>query len=335
MIKNKITGVEGRLSYYDQETKQEAGYISYTMIHKVVLRAEHTIVDDAFQGRGIARALADELITICRRRGFLVRPKCPYIAKLFERLPEWGDLLETYDSSATILEQLRTEANPEQAQASQRYFKMGKGEYAEGDIFLGIAVPRLRQILRQRSPWTLETARSLAQSELHDARWLAFAALVQLSHEATSSNRIAELYKLYLSLTHQCNNWDLVDLSAPTLAGVYWATHSVDKRKAEITRLANTDHLWTQRIAVVGTLGLIRQDAYDEAIEVCLMLKDNPHHLIHKAMGWILREIYKRSPEYLKRQLNTIATQLPRTTLRYAIERMPQDERNYYLNLKA
>lgn len=319
------------LSYYDEETGQRVGYISYTLEDKIVLRAEHTVVDEAFRGQGIARLLVETLVVLCRSKGYLVRPICSYVARLFERTAEWSNLLEDYDGSAALLDQLQTQANAEKAQKLQRYFKTAPGEYAEGDIFLGVTVPQMRTLLREAKPITLGTIRALSQSPLHEARWLAFVALVQRANEATSALRRKKLYDLYLSLAERCNNWDLVDSSAPVLAGGHWADLSEQERKAKPLILAKAPHLWTQRIAVIGTLGLIRRGSYTEAIEVCLALRKHPHDLIHKATGWMLREVGKRAPELLREILDAHASELPRTTLRYAIEHMTEQERSHYL----
>lgn len=333
MIKHQTQGVSGRLSYYDSETRQEAGYLSYALEHRIVLRAEHTVVDEAFQGQGIARLLVEELVSLCRRRGYILRPLCSYVALLCERIPQWADLLEEYDGSTAVVRMLNTQANPEKAQILQRYFKTAPGEYAAGDVFLGITVPQMRMMLRQAQPWTLGTIRALAQSELHEARWLAFVALAERAKMASSPTWREELYRLYLSLADRCNNWDLVDSSCRTLAGEYWLTLAPMERRKEVLRLANVSHLWTQRIAVVGTYALIVHGFYDEAIEVVLALREHPHDLIHKASGWMLREIGKRAPAVLRQVLDDYASMLPRTALRYAIERMSPDERAYYLAL--
>ena len=226
-----------------------------------------------------------------------------------------------------IKKDLQKLANPKQAEILQRFFKTGKGEYGEGDIFLGIKVPEQREVAKKYD-LTLEEIQDLLSDKVHEYRLTALFILVNKYKKSDKKNK-KEIFDFYLKNTKSINNWDLVDLSAPNIVGDYL----LDKDKSILYKLAKSDNLWEKRIAVLATFAFIKDNQFEDAFKISeILLKDN-HDLIHKAVGWMLREIGKRNLEAEERFLNNHYKKMPRTMLRYAIERFPESKRKYYLNL--
>jgi len=224
-----------------------------------------------------------------------------------------------------IKKDLQKLANPKQAEILQRFFKTGKGEYGEGDIFLGIKVPEQREVAKKYD-LTLEEIQDLLSDKVHEYRLTALFILVNKYKKSDKKNK-KEIFDFYLKNTKSINNWDLVDLSAPNIVGDYL----LDKDKSILYKLAKSDNLWEKRIAVLATFAFIKDNQFEDAFKISeILLKDN-HDLIHKAVGWMLREIGKRNLEAEERFLNNHYKKMPRTMLRYAIERFPESKRKYYL----
>ena len=221
---------------------------------------------------------------------------------------------------------LRGLAEPVIAEHSQRFFKTGKGEYGESDKFLGIRVPVLRQQVRKYKHITLKDILSLLKSPFHEERLFALLLLVENFTKGATVERTA-IYKLYIKNTNYINNWDLVDSSAHYIVGAYLE----DKDKKPIYKLAASDSLWERRIAIMSTFHLIKKNEFDDALSVSKILKNDEEDLIHKAVGWMLREIGKRNLAVEKAFLKEHYQYMPRTMLRYAIEKFPEKERNRYL----
>ena len=214
---------------------------------------------------------------------------------------------------------LRALADPEVAVHSQRYFKTGKGEYGEGDKFLGIRIPILRKQLKQCKASTLTQTLSLLKSPYHEERLFALLLLVEKFKRADADEQ-ATIYQAYLDNSKYINNWDLVDSSASQIVGVYLQ----NKDKQPLYQLAKSNNLWQRRIAVIATFQLIRNKQFDDALKIAGLLLNDKHDLIHKAVGWQLREIGKRDLAIEKAFLDQHCRQMPRTMLRYAIEKFPQ-----------
>ncbi len=233
------------------------------------------------------------------------------------------------------IEDFRSMADPERAKHSQRYFKTGPGEYAEGDVFMGLSVPDIRFYEKQYRPWSLGVLEQLLQRQEHDLRLLALFALAQQSERSKDNAVKQAILDLYLRNTQYVNNWDLVDSSAPRIVGYYVATWPADKRACLLDRLAKSDSLWEQRIAMVANWGLIRKGIYDDTLRVGEILLHHKHDLIHKALGWMLRELGKKDSARFYAFIDAHAHSMPRTALRYAIEKLEPEERKLYLSLKA
>lgn len=232
-------------------------------------------------------------------------------------------------TAAFILDELLSMADPDKAVFLQRFFKTGPGQYAEGDVFLGLVVPLTRNLAKANKETPLEELQKLIESPYHEARLCALLILVEQFKKATSEER-KKLYDFYLANTSRINNWDLVDLTCPHIVGAYLA----DKDRAPLYALARSGSLWEQRIAIVSTIAFIRRGEYDDTFALADSFVTHPHDLIHKAVGWMLREVGKKDRETLTAFLERQAVRLPRTTLRYAIEHYPEDQRQYFLKKK-
>ena len=229
--------------------------------------------------------------------------------------------------TAAIQRELESLADPGQAAILQRFFKTGPGDYGEGDRFRGLRVPVLRKVARKYRHLSLGEAEQLLQSAFHEDRLLALLILIQHYYQGDLALE-GEIHRLYLEHRGFVNNWDLVDASAPHLVGHYLR----DRLKDPLTRLAASRVLWERRMAIIATFDFIKQGDYDETLRVARLLLGDPEDLIHKAVGWMLREVGKRQVAVAEAFLQAHYRQMPRTMLRYAIERFPEARRQAYLN---
>ena len=232
-------------------------------------------------------------------------------------------------TAAALRLRLRAHAKPADAAILQRFFQTGSGEYGEGDVFLGIRAPAMRAVCRECRGASLSTVRLLLRSRIHEERLLALLLLVDAFGRGTRDQQKA-IYALYLSHTAFINNWDLVDASAPEIVGGWL----LDRSRARLTRLAKSRSLWERRIAIVATHWLIRRGQLDDTFRIADVLLNDDHDLIHKAVGWMLREAGKRDGRALRRFLADRHQRMPRTMVRYAIEHFPSTERQTYLTFK-
>jgi 3-methyladenine DNA glycosylase AlkD len=228
--------------------------------------------------------------------------------------------------TGAIRARLRAAADPSSVPILQRFFKTGPGQYGAGDVFIGIRVPVLRAICRECAGTNIRDVQSLLRSNVHEERLLALLLLVDAFERADATNR-RRIYDLYLANTAYINNWDLVDASAGPIVGAYLD----DRSRAPLRRLARSALLWERRIAIIATFHFIKQHEFEDTFEIADMLLADDHDLIHKAVGWMLREAGKRDKAALRRFLATRYRRMPRTMLRYAIERFPEAERRRYL----
>lgn len=228
--------------------------------------------------------------------------------------------------SQTIVEQLLALGNQEIAEHSQRFFKTGRGDYGEGDVFLGIRVPVLRKIAKEHQTTPLKDVLAVLKSEFHEARMLALLIMV-LKFKSGSDAEQAELYQAYLANTKYVNNWDLVDCSGMYIVGAYL----YDKNRQPLFELVKSASLWERRIAIFASFYFIRQNEFDDTLALAELLLQDPQDLIHKMVGWMLREVGKRDIDAERRFLNQHYQRMPRTMLRYAIERFDEADRQAYL----
>jgi len=222
--------------------------------------------------------------------------------------------------------ELHALADRDTATTLGRFFKTGAGEYAEGDRFLGVRVPNLRALAKKYRSLSPATALELLHSPLHEERLLALLLLVQHFQRGTVKTQ-RDIYRAYLAHTAQINNWDLVDTSAEHIVGAW--LH--DKPRTPLYRLAKSRSLWERRIAIIATFHYIKRGDYAETLALAECLRDDTHDLIHKAVGWMLREVGKRDRAALEAFLLPHYQAMPRTMLRYAIEKFPETKRRRYL----
>jgi 3-methyladenine DNA glycosylase AlkD len=217
-------------------------------------------------------------------------------------------------------------ANPAQAAISRGFFKTGSGEYSEGDIFLGIKVPIQRKIVRKYLDLPLFDLQDLLNSKIHEHRLSALFILIGQYKKADNKTK-QRFFKFYLNNTKNINNWDLVDSSSPNIVGDYL----LDKPRDILYKLIRSELLWERRISIVSTLAFIRLGQFDDALALAEKSLNDKHDLMHKAAGWMLREVGKRSEAALETFLQKRYRFMPRTMLRYAIEKLSENKINFYL----
>ena len=220
-------------------------------------------------------------------------------------------------------------ANKEKAKILQRFFKTGKGQYGEGDVFLGISVPDQRAIAKKH--WErlgINGIEKFLRSNIHEKRLVALLILIEKYNKSYDGAKEA-LFKFYLKNTKYVNNWDLVDLSAPNIVGNYLLKR---KDRKILYKLAKSKNLWEKRISIISTFAFIKDEKFNDTLRISKILLKDKHDLIHKAVGWMLREVGKRDRKLLERFLKDNYSKLPRTTLRYAIERFPEGLRKKFLS---
>lgn len=234
--------------------------------------------------------------------------------------------METYNQ---ILEALQLFASPEKAKKSQYFFKTHKGAYGEGDTFWGVTMPEIRSIAKEAYPVDLDCIKKLIHNPVHEVRMCgAILLVIRFEKHKKQAEVQKETVQFYLQHTRNFNNWDLVDASCPKILG-QWL---VDKSPDILYQLAKSDNLWEQRISIVSTWMLIRKNIFEPTLKLAEIHLNHPHDLMHKATGWMLRELGKRDKFMLEGFLIKHYKNMPRTMLRYAIEKFPEQERQQYLS---
>ena len=232
-------------------------------------------------------------------------------------------------SAGAVERELVASGDGERALALTRFFKTGPGQYGEGDRFIGLTLPQIRSQVRALRALPLKEIDELLDSPWHEVRTLAVALLAEQYPRADAAGKRA-IYELYLRRTDRINNWDLVDISAPRVVGA----HLLARSRAPLRRLARSRSLWERRIAIVSTFAFIRAGDFDDALAIAVMLLSDRHDLIHKAVGWMLREVGKKDERVLRRFLDRHAPDMPRTTLRYSIERLSPALKKRYMAVR-
>ena len=225
-----------------------------------------------------------------------------------------------------LQQELQQRIDLKQQAILQHFFKTAPGEYAEGDIFLGIKVPVLRKLAKKYQKLSLSDIQHLLQNAIHEYRFIALVILIYQYNQANSHHR-QEIIYCYLNHTQYINNWDLVDISAPQLLGNYL----LHKPREVLYQLATSPQWWERRIAILATFSLIKHHDFADTLKLATILLHDSHDLIHKAVGWMLREISKRDLATTTTFLQQHYQHMPRTMLRYAIEKFPSEARQFYL----
>lgn len=230
-------------------------------------------------------------------------------------------------TAADAQARLKSLANPANADFHQRYFKTGKGEYGEGDVFLGIKVPVQRTVAKAFRQLPLDEIETLLTSKIHEHRAVALMIMVE-QFKKSDDRRQAAIHKRYLANRKHINNWDLIDASSPTIVGQYL----FGKSTALLLKFVRSKHWNERRIAMLATQYFIRQGEFGPTLELAELLLKDEHDLLHKAAGWMLREVGDRDPEPLRRFLRRHVSAMPRTMLRYAIEKLTPAERKKWMS---
>ncbi len=227
--------------------------------------------------------------------------------------------------------ELRKYATPARAAVNMRFFKTGKGEYGEGDYFLGVTVPDSRSVARKFLDTPFSQLESALESKWHEMRLTALLILVeQYRSKKTTPEKKKEIVEFYLAHTAGVNNWDLVDLSADKILGEYLL--DFPQKKKHLYAFAHSKNLWEKRIAIISTFAFIRKKQFEDTKKIALLLLHHTHDLMHKAVGWMLREMGKRDENVLVDFLKKNYKKMPRTMLRYSIEKFPEETRKKYLH---
>ncbi len=221
-----------------------------------------------------------------------------------------------------MIKELKKFADPQKAKVLQGFFKTGKGEYGEGDIFIGVRVPEVRSVAKKHADARYPEIRKLLQSRIHEERLLGFLILVEKFDDEPD-----KVYKFYMDNCRRANNWDLVDLTCHEIAGRYL----VERDRKILYQLAKSDNLWERRIAIVSTYAFIRKNQLDDTFRISEILLEDEQDLIRKAVGWMLREAGKRNQAALEKFLKRHCKKMPRVMLRYAIEKFDPEKRKSYM----
>jgi 3-methyladenine DNA glycosylase AlkD len=234
--------------------------------------------------------------------------------------------MDTTKLFAKLTSELMGLEQPEKGKLLLKYFKTGKGQYADGDVFLGISIPQQRAIAKKYIDLTLPQLQKMLENKIHEFRLVALFILVYKYAKSDDKGK-KEIADFYLKNTKKVNNWDLVDSSAGYILGDYL----LDKDKAILYKLAKSENLWEKRIAIISTQGFIRKNKFDDTLKIAEILINDKHDLIHKAVGWMLREVGNRDLKLLYGFLDKHYQKMPRTMLRYAIEKFEIAKKIYYM----
>jgi len=229
-----------------------------------------------------------------------------------------------------IKKELQKLANPQKAKILQKFFKTGKGEYGEGDVFLGIPMSDLRQIAKQYQETDLKELEQILCSAIHEYRMVALLIASSQYKKETKKQKKKEIYKFFIKHSKQINNWDLVDVNVPGVVGDYL----LDNDRAILYKFAQSKNLWQRRIAVLACYAFIRENDFKDILKISKILLNDEHDLIHKAVGWMLREVGKRDQAVLENFLQKHYQKMPRMMLRYSIEKFEEGKRKKYLKNK-
>ena len=234
------------------------------------------------------------------------------------------------DEIKSLRNEIKKSANPQKVKILQKFFKTDKGQYGEGDVFIGLMVPESRKISKKYLNLTFKEILILLSSKIHEERLICLLILVDKFKKATQ-NEQEKIFRFYIKHAKKVNNWDLVDLSAPNILGTYLLG---TPDRPILYKLAKSDNIWKKRISIIATLTFIRNAQFDDTLRLAEILIFDNNDLIHKAVGWMLREVGKRDEILLEQFLEKYCKVMPRTTLRYATEKFSKQKRKNFLEMK-
>ena len=227
----------------------------------------------------------------------------------------------------TLKQELQKLKNPEKAKVYLKFFKTKKGEYGEGDTFLGVSVPEQRKIAKKYFDLSLKELQELLSTNIHEYKMCSLFILINKYRKSDKTEK-KKIFDFYLKNTININNWDLVDISAPHIIGDYL----LNKNRKILYKLANSKNLWEKRISIISTFTFIKNNQFEDTLKISEILLNDNHDLIHKAVGWMLREVGKRDQKTEETFLEKYHKTMPKTMLRYSIEKFEENKRKYYLN---
>lgn len=233
------------------------------------------------------------------------------------------------EKTKKIKEELQKKSNPEKIKILSKFFKTGKGEYGEGDKFIGLNVPANREVAIQNKDAEMSVISELLESDIHEERLCALLILVE-KYKKSDCEKKKDIFEYYIKQTKNINNWDLIDLSAPKIVGEYL----LEKDKSVLLAMSKSKSMWERRIAIVSTITFIKAGKYETTLEIAKILLEDKEDLIQKAIGWMLREAGKKEKKVLIEFLNEYHTKMPRTMLRYSLEKLEKEEKEYYMRKK-
>lgn len=233
------------------------------------------------------------------------------------------------EKTKKIKEELQKKSNPGKIKILSNFFKTGKGEYGEGDKFIGLNVPANREVAKQNKEAEISVISELLESDIHEERLCALLILFE-KYKKSDCEKKKDIFEYYIKQTKNINNWDLVDLSAPKIVGEYL----LEKDKSVLLAMSKSKSMWERRIAIVSTITFIKAGKYETTLEIAKILIDDKEDLIQKAVGWMLREAGKKEKKVLIDFLNEYHTRMPRTMLRYSLEKLEKEEKEYYMKKK-
>lgn len=233
------------------------------------------------------------------------------------------------EKTKKIKEELQKKSNPGKIKILSNFFKTGKGEYGERDKFIGLNVPANREVAKQNKEAEISVISELLESDIHEERLCALLILVE-KYKKSDCEKKKDIFEYYIKQTKNINNWDLVDLSAPKIVGEYL----LEKDKSVLLAMSKSKSMWERRIAIVSTITFIKAGKYETTLEIAKILIDDKEDLIQKAVGWMLREAGKKEKKVLIDFLNEYHTRMPRTMLRYSLEKLEKEEKEYYMKKK-
>ena len=225
-----------------------------------------------------------------------------------------------------IKKELDSKANKEKSLIYARFFKTNKGQYGEGDIFIGLTVPEQRNLAKKYIDLNFKDLEQLLSNKIHEYR---LTGLLILVYKYQKNDNKKEIFDFYLKNIHASNNWDLVDCISDKIIGKYL----IDKDKKLLYDFANSNNLWKKRISIVSTYTFIKNDSFEDTLKISEILLNDKHDLIHKAVGWMLRELGKRNQILLEKFLERHRKEMPRAMLRYSIEKFSEEKRKYYMKI--
>ena len=232
------------------------------------------------------------------------------------------------EKTSAVKKSLRSAADKEKAKILSRFFKTGKGEYGEGDVFIGVVVPEQRKIAAKFANLSFKEIKELLKSKIHEERLTALIILVNQYKKSLKSDKLksSKIFRFYVKNLSAVNNWDLVDLSCRDIIG----EHLISRPREILYKLAASRNIWERRIAIVSSWAFIRKNDFKDTMRLAEILFNDKHDLIHKAVGWMLREVGKKDERVLRKFLDKNSSEMPRITLRYAVERLLEKDRKKY-----